>query len=236
MIETMRIDRRFSGPTDLGNGGYAAGLLARSITGSAEVTLHRPLPLDRPLAVEHTPAGLVLLKEGAEILAEARPAPLDLEIPPPPDLATASAASENYIGFHNHPFPGCFVCGPTRAKNDGLRIFAGALADSNRVAAPWVPGRSLADKNGLIAAEYIWAALDCPGYFAIAGVQPVMALLGRMTTAILQPVRSGSHNIVVGWEIGRQGRKRYAGTAVFTPTGTLVAKAQATWIEITTPK
>ena len=28
---------------------------------------------------------------------------------------------------HEHPLPTCFVCGPARAKGDGLRIFAGPL-------------------------------------------------------------------------------------------------------------
>jgi hypothetical protein len=58
-----------------------------------------------------------------------------------------------------------------------------------------------------------------------------MALLGRMTAEIIQPIKPDSPYIIIGWEIGREGRKRYAGTAVFTPTGDLCAKAQATWIE-----
>ena len=193
--------------------------------------------MERSLAVEHTADGLLLLKDSAVILAEARPAPLDLEIPQPPSLVAAIAASENYIGFQGHLFPHCFVCGPSRAPNDGLRIFAGPLPEGEMVAAPWLPGSSLVDplaggENGFIAPEYIWAALDCPGYFAISGAQPSMALLGRMTAEILQSVQPGSQYIILGWEIGREGRKRYAGTAVFTPSAALCARAKATWIEL----
>ena len=232
MTETVIIDRRFSGPTNSGNGGYVCGLLARAIEGSAEVTLHKPPPLARPLALEHTPDGQALLKDGVDIVAEAHPMKLELELPQPPDFAATSAASTDYIGFQQHYFPDCFVCGPARDQNDGLRIFAGLLPDSRIVAAPWVPDSSLADESGLVRPEYFWSALDCPGYFAISVAELPMALLGQMTAEIIQRVQPGSKNIVLGWEIGREGRKRYAGTAVFTETGTLCAKAKATWIEL----
>ena len=49
----MRIDRRFRGPPDSGNGGYFAGLLARELSGSeVVVTLKRPAPLDVDLRVQ----------------------------------------------------------------------------------------------------------------------------------------------------------------------------------------
>jgi hypothetical protein len=35
----------------------------------------------------------------------------------------------------------------------------------------------------------------------------------------------------VGWPLGEDGRKRYAGTALSTGDGELLAKARATWIE-----
>jgi len=232
MSETIVIDSRFNGPPNSGNGGYVCGLLASSIEGAAEVTLRKPPPLERPLAMEHDSNGQVLLKDSADILAAARPAQLDLALPQPVDFAAASAAAARYIGFQNHFFPDCFVCGPAREQNDGLRIFAGPLSGSQTVAAPWVPSGSLADENGWVRPEFLWAALDCPGYFAITGTEPSIALLGRMTAEITQQVQPGSQNVVLGWEIGREGRKRVAGTAVFTASGILCAKAKATWIEI----
>ena len=42
MSDHVRIDRRFRGPADSANGGYAAGLLASFLDGPAEVTLRLP--------------------------------------------------------------------------------------------------------------------------------------------------------------------------------------------------
>ena len=44
-LSTIRIERRFRGPPNSGNGGYSAGRLAAFIDGSAAVTLHMPPPL-----------------------------------------------------------------------------------------------------------------------------------------------------------------------------------------------
>ena len=41
-METMTIPRRFRGPPNSGNGGYVCGMLARHITGAAEVTPRAP--------------------------------------------------------------------------------------------------------------------------------------------------------------------------------------------------
>jgi len=235
MSESIIIDSRFNGPPNSGNGGYVCGLLANALEGSAEVTLRKPPPLARPLLIERTRDSRVLLKDGMDIIAEARPLAFELEMPQAPDFAAASLSSTNYIGFQEHYFPDCFVCGPTRDQDDGLRIFAGPLPDTHMVAAPWIPGISLGDEAGFVRPEFLWAALDCPGYFAITGEELSMALLGRMTAKIIQPVQSNSQNIVLGWEIGRERRKRYAGTAVFTKSGALCAKAKATWIELPPP-
>jgi hypothetical protein len=45
-----------------------------------------------------------------------------------------------------------------------------------------------------------------------------------MTAEIIHRVQPGSENIILGWEIGREGRKRFAGTAVFNDSGTLWPK------------
>jgi hypothetical protein len=56
----LRIEERYRGPPDSGNGGYVCGLVAGFLGGSAEVTLRRPPPLDRTLLVRElrTAAGL----------------------------------------------------------------------------------------------------------------------------------------------------------------------------------
>ena len=51
----IRIDRRFRGPPDSGNGGYFAGLVAKELGGSdVVVTLRRPAPLDADLRLERS--------------------------------------------------------------------------------------------------------------------------------------------------------------------------------------
>ena len=52
MRNQITIAKRFCGPPRSGNGGYVCGSLAAFVEGTAEVTLRRPPPLDRPLFVE----------------------------------------------------------------------------------------------------------------------------------------------------------------------------------------
>lgn len=226
----ITIDPRFRGPSDSGNGGYVCGLVGEAAGIPVAVRLKRPPPLGMPLMLTETDDVLRLLN-GDEVIAEARPDPVQLDIPMPPDHAEAISASLGYIGFAEHVFPGCFVCGPRRLAGDGLRIFTGPLPDRPLVAAPWIPDGTLAGHDGFIRPEFLWAALDCPGYFAtpMAGR---MALLGELAAAIDRRVRPGEPCVVLGWERHSSGRKHHAGTAIFGRDGELVARASATWIEL----
>jgi hypothetical protein len=76
----------------------------------------------------------------------------------------------------------------------------------------------------------VWAALDCPGYFAVADGR--LAVLGRMAAAIDAYPAIGATYVVLGWPIAREGRKLRAGTALFDAAGTLLARSQQTWIVI----
>lgn len=140
------------------------------------------------------------------------------------------AACRGYAGFEAHPFPTCFVCGPDRAPGDGLRIFPGRLDGSTVVAATWAPDESLAGAEGVIERRYVWAALDCPSYFGLNSAP--MALLGRLTARIDRLPEVGERLVAIGWPIGVEGRKHYAGSALFDDHGVEVAAAAATWIEI----
>lgn len=230
------IDPRFCGPPTSGNGGYVCGLLASFIdNGTTEVTLRRPPPLQRPLTVERCGEGDASLRDGELTVAEARGASLDLDLPAPPTCAEAEEAATRYFGFVRHTFPTCFVCGPERAPADGMRIFAGPVAGRDIVAAPWIPDASLADERGFVRPEFLWAALDCPGAFAVIGPTPTAIVLGRLTGHVDPRVRAGEPCIVIGWAVDRSGRKFYSGTALFSGSGELRGSAKATWIEIDTP-
>jgi hypothetical protein len=227
----MRIASRFCGPPESGNGGYCAGLLAQALGGAVEVTLRRPPPLEQALSLVVAPAR-VELRHGGELVAEARQTPLELEVPSAPSFAHAAALSHHYVGHTKHHFPGCFVCGPARAAGDGLRIFPGAQHEGELVAAPFRPDVSLSQAGGIIPAEFIWAALDCVGYFATAEPDYPVALLGRMTAEVLGSVAVDEPCVVIGWSLGREGRKLRAGTALFGGDGRLRGRAQQTWISL----
>ncbi|HEX6312332.1 MAG TPA: hypothetical protein VF152_12005 [Acidimicrobiia bacterium] len=241
MSETVVIDRRFCGPPDSANGGYACGLLAARVGNPAEVTLRQPPPLDRPLTVEVSDDGARLL-DGETLVAEARAVPtLELDVPdgvPFPVAETAGAGSWINSTPHDHPFPTCFVCGPDREPGDGMRVFVGPVAGrAGLYAAPWVPDRSLAppDAGGVVSPEYVWAALDCSG--GIGGLYDIDAehgpyVLGRLTAEIVAPVAAGERCVALGWQIGASGRKLETGSAVYAADGTLAGRARATWIAI----
>lgn len=130
------VERRFCGPPESGNGGYVCGVLSRHIFSDAEVKLLRPIPLETPLSIEIRDEGHAMLVSDGHPIAEAHLADhlmegILAEPPVPPSYEEAENASKKYIGFRGHPFPTCFVCGPQREQNDGLRIFAGRLDGKN---------------------------------------------------------------------------------------------------------
>ena len=227
---TVTIAARFCGPPASANGGYFAGLVAGAAARTVTVRLIRPPPLDAQLTLEELPDGALRISNGTEAIGEARPALLALAAPSPPDYLEAVEASRHYAGFRYHRFPACFVCGPQRVRGDGMRIFAGPLPERGLVAAPWVPDASLDSGDGKVHAEFMSAALDCPGYFAVAPDDRLM-LLAEFTAHVDRRVHVGESCTVVGWQIGASGRKHEAGTALFDGKGELCGRARALWIE-----
>lgn len=229
-LATVTIERRFRGPPESGNGGYTVGLLANFAPEPMAVRLRVPPPLEAALEVHAAGDGLELVA-GDTIVATATPAAVELELPPPPSRADALAAAGRYAGFERHAFPGCFVCGPARAAGDGLRVFAGPVAGAELLAAPWQPDPSLAGTRGAVRPEFMAAALDCPGYFAVATQGQVM-LLGSMALEIRRTVAVGEPCVVAAWSLGGGGRKWRAGTALFGADGECAALAASTWVEL----
>jgi hypothetical protein len=222
MSAEIVIERRFRGPTESGNGGYTCGLVAGFLDGPAEVTLRVPPPLDRALRVERDGDGVRVLDDGT-LVAEARPAPVDIEPLEPPSFEEAGGAALPE-GDLESPFPECFVCGPHREPGDGLRIFAGPLHD-RVVAAPWVPAEPYTGP------EFVWAALDCPGAYACGFGDRGVLVLGRLAARVEVLPRAGERCVVVAWPLGDEGRKAYAGTALYGEGGRLLGVARATWIQ-----
>jgi hypothetical protein len=221
-VGDMQIASRYNGPPGSGNGGWSAGAFAVAAGAGAdgrafEVTLRVPPPLDTPLTVAD---GKVAGPDGT-LIAEVVPVPDAGTGVPPASLAAARAAADGYPGFADHPFPTCFVCGPERP--DGLRIFAGPLADG-RMAAPWVVPPD-------VCVEAIWAALDCPGGWSALQSGQVY-LLGRIAVAVDALPEAGSTCVVVGAAASVQGRKAVVDSSVYAPDGGRIATARATWIAV----
>jgi hypothetical protein len=234
--KVIRIDPRFCGPPDSGNGGYVCGRLAGYLDGEAvTVRLRVPPPLERKLDVRRSETGASLL-DGDVVVAEARASIMDLKPPDPSSYAEAEAASSRFRGFDSHWFPCCFVCGPDRVAGEGLRIFAGPIEGRDGVAAPWIPDATLAPSGGRVAPEFLWAALDCPGAFAVPEPETGGILLGELQVALFGDVFAGERCVLLGWEIAHEGRKHTTGTALYGESGACRGLGRGTWIEVATAK
>ncbi len=227
----IRIARRFRGPQTTGNGGYTSGAVAAFVRApAAEVTLRRPPPLERPLRVQERD-GRVEVLDATLVVAEGVPAHLDLEPPRAASVGEARSAEAHSVGAGEHPFPECFVCGPARRPGDGLRLRPGRVGEERLVAAFWMPHESLAADDGVVRPEFVWAALDCPGAFAVELVGRGTRVLGRLAARVDRRPQVGEELVVLGWPLGGDGRKQEAGTAILDASGRTLAVARAVWIE-----
>jgi hypothetical protein len=214
------IDRKFRGPTESANGGYTCGLLASFMHGPAEVTLRLPPPLERPLEV--VTDGTLELRDTEAVVAEAGPADLELDLLEAVSFEEAAAAALPQ-GDTESVFPECFVCGWSR--DDGLGIYAGPVEGREGVvAATWAP------REEFVAPEFVWAALDCPGAYAVQSGWRGTPVLGRLTARVEHLPHAGEPCVVMAWPLGGEGRKLYAGTALFGEHGRVLGSARATWI------
>lgn len=230
MTSTVSIPAKYNGPPDSGNGGYSCGVLAAFIDGPARVRLHVPPPLDTPMTVKEKEPGGVAMYDQDRLVGSAFPAPFELDVPPAPALDAARDAISRYAFYEGHVFPTCYVCGPGRPAHDGLELFTGPVTDWNLLASPWQPAAYMLDEIGMVRPEIVWSALDCPGYFACMGEDPRPAVLGELQADLPMPVPGDQPLVVFSWPLGEEGRKLYAGSAIATASGKVLARARATWI------
>ncbi|HET6339708.1 MAG TPA: hypothetical protein VFG30_41140 [Polyangiales bacterium] len=232
------IAAKYCGPPQSANGGYTAGLLAKLIDGPCSVTLRAPPPLERALQLSRSEDGIVSLHDRKTLLADARPTTIDLALPEPVSFAQAERATLSYPGSHPHPYPGCFVCGPDRPHGDGLALYPGPVEGRSVVASPWVPTSELCSDGNLVDDKFIWAALDCPGLFGYSMFVPEMppVLLGRLAAEIKSRPERDARYVVVGWNIGREGRRIECGSMLLDATGgDCLAFAHSTWVALKQP-
>ena len=226
-VTTVVLDRRFNGPPETANGGYACGIVARHVDGPAHVSLRRPVPLGTTLELERHDDGHVTLHDGELLIAEGDPAlPLDgLEPPYRPSLDEAREAAATRPAAWPPAFDACWVCSP---REDGLGVVFGPLA-----ARPEMTGAVLyAGAGDALAPEVVWAALDCPSYTPALWGNGTPSLLASLRAELLAPVPAGQSLAVTGWTLGGEGRKHRSATAILGPDGRVLARAEALWIRI----
>jgi hypothetical protein len=224
-----RFDERFAGPyPGWTNGGYLAGVLAthltRDGTGTTEVRIKRPVPLETDLELTVDGSGAVL-HDHARALARAWGVPGAPSATEPVPIAAATALAPA-IDPKDHPAPGCFVCGPGRSG--GLDLQPGPVRGRDVVATVWRPPADLADDRGVMPVEIVWAALDCPAWYGAARGRG--ALLGTMRARCIRPLLAETPVVVTGWGNGRDGRKQAAGAAIHSRDGEPLAVASSIWL------
>ena len=229
------IAQQFCGPPNSGNGGYVCGVLAKDIEGPVTSILRARVPLDVDLDIAIADGAVVMTDAAGGLIGRGDPAaPGQLpEPPPPPSVEAAREAGERYLGHEQRIHPICFTCGPDRHEGDGLRVFPGQIegAPEGHVACLWTPDAAFADADGRVPTEVIWAALDCPGFFAwVVKAGRHGALLGTMTGEVIRPPRAGETCVVSAWPLVREGRKETAGVALFSAGGELLARGHQVWI------
>ncbi|WP_068278704.1 hypothetical protein [Aldersonia kunmingensis] len=230
-IGSIWIGRRFNGPPDSANGGYACGSIAQFIDGPARVVLRKPPPLETELAVHRVGDVVSVLYEGG-LIAEARPAAPSVVVPPTwPTFAEAerATAAHPWRG-QRHMLSDCFVCGPERS--DGLHVTPGPLEpDAAVTATPFVPDDTVADPGGTVPLEIVWAALDCSSYPASA-FKDTLCLLGTLSVTKWQAITVGKRYVAVGWTLSVSGRKHHTAAALIDDDRNIVAESEAIWVAI----
>jgi hypothetical protein len=149
---------------------------------------------------------------------------------PAVSVEEARAAAARFAPPADGTFDRCFVCGRARHE-DGFGVFPGPVAGTDFFAAPWTPPGWAADADGAVLPEFVWAALDCPGYFAVYGNDLALAFLARQQSTLLAPIRAGVEYVAVGRPLERDRRKGFAATAILDPGGAVLAQSEQLLIE-----
>lgn len=228
----VAIDARLTGPRRSANGGVAAGTFAALAGGTARVRLHRPVPVGRRLRVVAGRGGDTAVVDGRRDIALVTPVAAFEEAPPVVpafDEALEARRAHPLLGVR-HPFSDCVVCSPERP--DGMGVVWGPMRGRPDVLlAPFLP--TAADAVGdVVRPTAVWAALDCPGYPVALLNRRRLALLGTLTAHRLRDVHVGERLVVVGWSLAQRGRVHDTATALLDESGSLVASARATWVEL----
>lgn len=76
------------------------------------------------------------------------------------------------------------------------------------------------------------SADEAEALLAAIGNDPRPILVGKLKVAQFEPIYSGERLVAAGWLTGVEGRKYFAGTAIFGEDGDIRALGEATWIDV----
>jgi hypothetical protein len=234
-IETITVPDRLRGYPGVAFGGYVAGVLAgRAAAPTVRVDFRRPTPVEVPVELAPAADGGAALAGPEGVLAVAVPDEFDLDVPEPPSWAEASAAAEAYRAAPPTGTVDCFGCGLDRTPDTGLRLHCGAVPGRDLVATAWQAGPALADPEGMLPAELVWGALDCPGNAAgrLRGTMREGAVTASLAARLLRPVPVASPLVSYAWVLAEEGRKHRMGVALATDRGDLCAISSALWVDL----
>jgi hypothetical protein len=231
----MVIDERYVGFVGQIQGGYLCGIAARELGPKAEIRLRQPVAAGSDIAIEQIDGGVRLTK-GDTLVAEGSAVDFTLDTPPAMDVEQSRRCAQTFPGFHTHPFPGCFCCGPARSAGDGLRIFPGWIYERQLAAAVWEPHRAFADSDGTVPGQFVWAALDCPALWALMFAAPddsdVSVVTGTIAMQVLSPIEAERPYVILAWPMGEEGRKIFTAAALYDEHGRPVAIAKQTCVRV----
>jgi len=233
VIGTLVIDRRLNGPRRSANGGFAAGLISRSVDADVvTVRLHKPVPLGREMNVVEEDGDGIRVVDGARTIASAHRGALVATAPPeaPSYRDAVLARAAHPLAGMQHPLSDCFVCGPHRP--DGMHVTPGFVPGRpDLLAAPWVVGADVSGA-GMAHLAAVWGAIDCTSYPARALRGGELCLLGTMTAVVERRPRVGEKIVVYSWTRSHERRRYETSAAMVDATGAVVARADATWIAL----
>ena len=153
------LERRYNGPPETANGGYACGVVARHVDGPAHVSLRRPVPLGSaararaPRRRPRHPARRGHPDRGGRPGAAAGRARAAVPARPRGGARGRRARPAGWPAA----FGRCWVCSP---REDGLGVLFGPLPRARSMTGAVLH----AGDGGTLAPEVVWAALDCPSY------------------------------------------------------------------------
>ena len=234
LLREVVIGRRFNGPPDSANGGYACGVLARFLPSRrrSHCACRR-----RSAAARRT------LRRGGRGAACSTATPsspkagrrtaIEVEPPARPSFDEAVAAGCSPPVARRSPS----ALGLLRLQPRSAATGVSRVAWSRSPAPTAVTQRSFVPdaerrrgRPGLAGGRLGRARL--PQLPAGPMERGPVALLGRMAASREREIRAGERLVAVGWSLGGGRAQAHSASALLDANGDVVARARATWIEL----